>query len=182
MAKPPDCGNCKKPATIHLTQIVNNQIKKLDFCEDCPHQKGMGSPEGFSLGDLLAQTEQSLLEGVGGAVKLAQLSCSHCGMTPVQFKKTGRFGCAHCYVDLMPMVEPMLTSMHKGTRHIGKVPRGMMDRVALKRRLGDLREQLKGAIAEERFEDAAKLRDDIELLRKQGLAGELASGAGKEIS
>lgn len=182
MAKPPDCGNCKKPATIHLTQIVNNQIKKLDFCEDCPHQKGMADTAGYSLADLLAQSEQSLAQLAGGAAQAAALSCSRCGMTPAQFKKTGRLGCAQCYVDLAPMLEPMLGNMHKGTRHIGKVPKGMMDRVALKRRMGDLREQLQGAVREERFEDAAKLRDEIERLRKEGSGGALAPGNHKEGS
>jgi len=162
MAKPPDCSNCQKPATIHLTQIINNQIKKLDFCEGCPHQQGVTDPAGFSLAELLAQSEQSFAqagqgEGVG--------ACPACGFTPADFKKTGRFGCPECYESLDDFIDPMLEKMHRGTRHNGKLPSGMVARVKLKARISQAEHALNQAVATEAYEDAAKLRDELKALQ-----------------
>ncbi len=157
MAKPPDCGNCQKPATIHLTQIINNQIKKLDFCEDCPYQKGVTDPEGFSLAELLAHG--------GPAVPLdSKLACPACGLTSQEFKKTGRLGCAECYDTFRDIIEPMLEGMHKGDTHLGKAPRGMLERVSYRREVERIRRDLAEAVSDERFEDAARFRDALKQL------------------
>ena len=48
------CQFCNKsPATVHLTQIVEDEMKKLDLCETCAKQKGVTDPTGFSLAELL---------------------------------------------------------------------------------------------------------------------------------
>jgi protein arginine kinase activator len=48
------CCICKeKEATVHLTQIVAEQMERTDFCEDCARTKGVNDPTGFSLADLL---------------------------------------------------------------------------------------------------------------------------------
>jgi len=48
------CQLCKqKEATVHLTQIVEDEMKKLDLCEACAKQKGVTDPTGFSLAELL---------------------------------------------------------------------------------------------------------------------------------
>ena len=70
MAKPEQCSHCKKPATIHLTQIIDNKIHKVDLCEDCPYKQGVTDPEGFSLADFVLKPpgelseDQSLVSGV----------------------------------------------------------------------------------------------------------------------
>ena len=53
MANPLKCDLCSKPATVHLTQIVNNKVHKVDLCEACAEAKGVTDPGGFSLADLL---------------------------------------------------------------------------------------------------------------------------------
>ena len=56
MAENLKCSICNKEATVHLTQIVNNKIHKVDLCESCAQKKGVTDPEGFSLADLLSKT------------------------------------------------------------------------------------------------------------------------------
>lgn len=167
MAKPKDCGDCHKPATIHLTQIINNEIKKLDFCEDCPHQKGVTDPEGFSLAELLAHGPGSAAGS--SATSVANLACPECGHTARDFKKTGLFGCPSCYETFQEIIEPMLEGMHRGLDHSGKVPQKMLQRVGRRRELEKLRRNLDEAVSEERFEDAAKHRDALRALQ-EGLA------------
>ena len=48
------CDLCKnKEATVHLTQMVEGETKKIDLCESCAKEKGVDDPAGFSLADLL---------------------------------------------------------------------------------------------------------------------------------
>ena len=65
MANPLKCDLCTKPATVHLTQIVNNKVHKVDLCEACAQAKGVTDPSGFSLADLLLKA--SLNPESGGA-------------------------------------------------------------------------------------------------------------------
>jgi protein arginine kinase activator len=64
------------------------------------------------------------------------------------------------------MVEPMLDGMHKGTRHVGKVPQRALDRQSLHERLNRLETDLNDAIKSERYEEAARYRDEIHQVKQ----------------
>ena len=155
MANPLKCDLCSKPATVHLTQIVNNKVHKVDMCEACAEAKGVTDPSGFSLADLLLKA--SLNPELTGT----KARCEQCGFTQAEFKKQGRFGCAACYETFKDMLEPMLEGMHKGTSHTGKIPQIALARKTLHDRLTKLELDLTDAIKSERYEDAARARDEI---------------------
>lgn len=158
MANTLKCNLCAKPATVHLTQIVNSKIHKVDLCEACAQAKGVTDPNGFSLADLLLKA--SLNPEPAGDVR-----CESCGFTQQDFKKTGRFGCPACYEHFQVLLDPMLDSMHKGSLHTGKVPQRALDRRSLYERLTRLETELDQAIKAERYEDAARYRDEISQVR-----------------
>lgn len=160
MANPLKCDLCSKPATVHLTQIVNSKVHKVDLCEACAQAKGVTDPQGFSLADLLLKstTEAELIPGAG--------QCPRCGYGHNDFKKQGRFGCPDCYQTFSNLLEPMLEGMHKGSSHAGKVPRKVLDRKSLSEKITDLESRLGVAIKAERYEEAAQLRDEISEIRQ----------------
>jgi protein arginine kinase activator len=156
------CQVCKKAnATVHYTQIVENQVKKVDLCEACAKEKGVNDPASFSLADLLL--------GLGASQKLEEaatasgtdLSCPHCGFTQADFKKSGRLGCSECYTVFAEGLDALLKGMHKGTQHKGKVPASLRKAVDANAKLSKLETELKAAIAREDFEKAATLRDEL---------------------
>lgn len=159
MANPLKCDLCTKPATVHLTQIVNNKVHKVDLCEECAQAKGVTDPSGFSLADLLMKASLNP-EPVAG------MKCEQCGFTQADFKKQGRFGCPACYDAFQGLLEPMLEGMHKGTAHAGKVPHRALSRRSLFDRLAKLELDLADAIKTERYEDAARCRDEIAQLKQ----------------
>jgi len=116
-------------------------------------------PSGFSLADLLLKASLNP-EPAGDA------RCEACGFTQQDFKKTGRFGCPSCYQHFGGLIEPMLDSMHKGIAHTGKVPRRALERRSLSERLSQLETDLDQAIKTERYEDAARYRDEIHQVRQ----------------
>ncbi|MGZ8899131.1 MAG: UvrB/UvrC motif-containing protein [Limisphaerales bacterium] len=160
------CDICKKNvATVHLTQMVEGKTKKVDLCEACSKEKGVDDPTGFSLADLLL--------GLGAAQEIEQASaggeikCPHCGFTQGDFKKAGRLGCSECYKVFAEGLESLLKTMHKGTKHVGKVPQVFRQSQDLSDKLKSLQKKLEKAIANEDFETAATLRDEVKALRSQ---------------
>lgn len=158
------CCNCKeKQATVHLTQIAGEKMQKVDLCEECAKKKGVNEPTAFALADLLC--------GLGASNEMEQASgdarCPQCGFTQADFKKAGRLGCAECYRTFADAMEGLLETMHKGTKHVGKVPYALQQTRELSEKLKVLQKKLDKAVAEENFEAAAELRDDIKQTREK---------------
>ena len=171
------CDVCKQAeAKVHLTQIVEGVTKKIDLCEACSKAKGVDDPTGFSLADLLlglgAAQESAPTAAV--AEETSQVVCPQCGFSHADFKKSGRLGCAECYHVFAEGLESLLKTMHKGIRHVGKVPRAQKQKVDHSAQLKALHAKLDKAIADENFEEAAVLRDEIKLA-KHKLGGNVAT-------
>jgi protein arginine kinase activator len=49
-------------------------------------------------------------------------TCSCCGFTEEDFRRTLRLGCPECYRTFQFELETMLPQMHHGTTHCGKIP------------------------------------------------------------
>lgn len=166
------CSNCgAEEAVIHLTQIVNNEMKTLHLCERCAAQKGVeGStvPENFPLSNLLAQmggsspSSDPAGEGSGGP-------CPFCGLTFKGFRDSGRLGCPHCWSTYEQHLRGLVRRVHGSSQHMGKVYLSP-DPSASERekRLEGLRRKLRRAVEMEDFERAAELRDEIRSLEPSG--------------
>src|SRR6185312_16818530 len=149
------CCICKeRNATVHYTKIDGDKIQKVDLCEECSKTKGVNDPVGFELADLLL--------GLGASKEIDQsssgsdLKCPRCGFTQADFKKAGRLGCAECYKTFAEGLESLLKTMHKGTRHTGKVPASLRQLRDQMDQLKALQAKLAKAIEHEDFEQAAK--------------------------
>lgn len=156
------CCVCKeKPATVHLTEIKGDKVQKVDLCEACAKSKGVNDSS-FALADLLLGlgASQEIEQSTGGV----EVKCPQCGFTQADFKKSGRLGCAECYKTFVEGLEGLLKTMHKGTRHIGKVPEALRRSRDTADQLKALQKKLAKAIEEEDFEQAAVLRDEIKKL------------------
>jgi len=95
------------------------------------------------------------------------VKCPNCGFTQADFKKAGRLGCSQCYQTFAEGLEGLLKSMHKGTKHVGKVPQALRQSRELSERLKNLQKKLDRAVSSEDFEQAASLRDEIKETKDQ---------------
>lgn len=165
------CDMCDNEATVHLTQIVDGKMSSHNLCEHCSKEKGLMDPTGFQLADVLMGAG-SQKKGKGVETTEDTATCPECGFTRAHLKKIGRLGCPECYHTFSEDLDNMLRAMHKGTRHIGKSPGLMLTPAAsqaqLKKRLGDLKQAIERAVAEERYEDAARLRDEMKEVESKG--------------
>ncbi|MGE4357173.1 MAG: UvrB/UvrC motif-containing protein [Candidatus Omnitrophota bacterium] len=159
------CG--KKQATVHVTEIINNQITEMHICEDCAREKSIQMEQQFGVSDLLAGIAD-LGTTLGEKTKAElKLKCENCGMTYEDFKKIGRLGCSECYASFRKNLVPLLKRIHGSVQHLGKVPQKMVKEAKRKSEIDILKEKLQEAIQKEEFEEAAKLRDRIRDLEKK---------------
>lgn len=162
------CQRCQeRPATVHLTKVINYEKNELHLCEVCA--KSAGSELGFlfepnfSFQSLIA----SLLEGdqvnfleqpsAGG-----EIQCQNCGLTFTDFRSGGLLGCGECYRYFKAGLEPLLKRIQGGNlSHAGKVPKRTGGLVRIRKEISELKKQLQNAISQENYEKAAELRDEI---------------------
>jgi len=155
------CDMCgKNEATVHLTEIINDQMTKLHLCEACAKKKSAQMEEHFGLDSLLAGLVD--LGRPMESVKDKRLKCPSCGLTYNDFKKLGRLGCDRCYETFKEYLVPLFKRIHGSDFHTGKMPR-RKGRAARPKKVNveELKRRLKRAIELEEFEEAAQLRDKI---------------------
>jgi protein arginine kinase activator len=160
------CDICNKnPATVHLTEIVDDQMTELHLCEECARQKSIQMEQQFGLSDLLAGLAE--FEKPALQKEAVLLKCSNCDLTYTDFKKIGRLGCSECYSTFRKYLGPLLKRIHGSSLHLGKSPLKVTKALKKKIDLSSLRYELQKAIEREAFEEAAKIRDQIRELEKK---------------
>lgn len=149
------CG--QKEATINVTQVINDVVKKINLCQDCAAANGLDANNPLAVTDVLL--------GLGGKKEAetepSGKTCPVCHMRFSDFKKTSRLGCQACYDAFANELAPLLEAMHKGTQHVGKAPVNSGAAADDTSRLAALKKSLDAAVASEDYEEAARLRDRL---------------------
>ncbi|MFA5144609.1 MAG: UvrB/UvrC motif-containing protein [Candidatus Omnitrophota bacterium] len=160
------CG--KNPATVHLTEIIDEQMNELHLCEECARQKNAQMEQQFGLSDLLAGMTEFTKPNTKEAEALVAVKCASCGLTFADFKKIGRLGCGECYNSFKKYLGPLLKRIHGSGQHLGKSPFKAVKSPKKEEGLRELRAKLQNKIEAEAFEEAAKIRDQIKEMEKNG--------------
>ena len=160
------CELCKQTqATVHLTEIVNDQMSELHLCESCANQKGAQVESHFGLADLLSELAD--FGKTPEAEEVATKACPSCSMTYDDFRKVGRLGCAQCYQTFKRSLGGLLKRIHGSPLHVGKSPARLVKPAKAKTELAELKKKLSRAIEQEEFEEAARLRDQMRRMEQQ---------------
>jgi protein arginine kinase activator len=161
------CQFCSKPATVHLTDIVDNQKKETHLCQACAEAQHLIKHKELNLPAIL----QSLIgQHLGPQTdELARLTCPACGIKYMEFRAQGRLGCPHDYEVFKTGLGTLLNRIHRSTRHVGKTPHHRGPTAARLIEIAQLRRQLQSAVEAEAYEEAARIRD---LLRQKEATGE----------
>lgn len=162
------CNICgKKKATVHLTEIIDEQMSEMHLCEDCARDKSMQMEQQFGLADLLSGLSDFDKQVKG--VEKENLKCSNCGLTYDDFRKFGRLGCSQCYESFKSRLAALLKKIHGSNRHSGKSPLTFTNKEGIPTEdIDELKKRLLDAISAENFERAAELRDKIYEIENRG--------------
>lgn len=154
------CQSCKQAsATVHLTDIQpSGEPVERHLCEACAAQEGVTMQPHEPIHKML----DKFVKIGAGLQEAAQRQCPHCGITFGEFRAQGLLGCSHDYEVFAELLLPLIERAHDGgIQHTGKHP-GQSDDVSHRRsQLRRIKRELDEAIAEERYEEAARLRDEL---------------------
>ena len=153
------CGRCSKPAVLHITELRQGDVKALHLCEVCAKEYLSQSPaeQVEPTPDDVTSESADDLDGID------QQSCPSCGITFKDFRAGGRLGCPQDYTVFEDELLPLLENIHGETDHSQRQVK-----------LIKLRSDLRVAVEEERYEVAAKIRDEIQSISSENSSHETA--------
>ncbi|MGH7202373.1 MAG: UvrB/UvrC motif-containing protein [Planctomycetaceae bacterium] len=162
------CSRCSKAATLHITDIREGTVHALHLCESCA-QEYLSHPPGLEPVDEPEELAQKLAELTSDddLDEMDKLVCPNCGITFREFRNQGRLGCPHDYIAFEKELTPLLENIHNEAQHTGKFPKRAPHASRQQYRLIKLRSELRTAVDDENYEEAARLRDQIQTLERE---------------
>ena len=177
------CQNCNhNEANDRYTQIINGEKKEMFLCDKCSKELGIDDmklslPIDFSsfFGDLLSEYDNAFMPLLQ---EPHELKCDKCNMTYSEFMELGKFGCENCYNAFSGRIDPVLKRIQGSNRYTGrKAEMNEENEKEVKTnnkaqepkgdKLTKLKAELKQLVKEEKYEEAAKIRDEIKKLEVQ---------------
>lgn len=188
------CDNCKKrEANVRYSENINGVRKEMNLCEECSRKLGIADKMNFDMNMNFPSLDFSRLfggifEDFSGFSEpdfmpllneIKDVKCKTCGLSFDDIVSNGRLGCPDCYETFENRLAPILKRMQSSNRHVGRLGKIHENAINTEQnsnenkevskeqdKLTKLENDLKQAIKEERYEDAAKIRDEIKKLSK----------------
>ena len=126
MANEYKCDICGKPATVHITKIIESKKVKIHLCSECAEKMSMDVleiPE--QIMPKIKELEEQLIKDVSKASKSGV--CPTCETSFADVEKGSRFGCPDCYETFSDKLPEFLAQMQFGSVHVGKSPKKHAD-------------------------------------------------------
>lgn len=162
------CQRCGvRPATVHVTEVSATSgmagPAEAHVCTACCQAVGW-SPETAPppVAELVAGGSTAGAASTTAAAE-AEAACPSCGLTLGEYQQVNLFGCREDYRALGPEVLELVRRWHGADRHVGRHPGESAPAAAEAARI-DLEARLAAAVADEHYEDAARLRDELRRL------------------
>jgi protein arginine kinase activator len=173
------CDKCKKrEATIHLSQTRNSVTSEHHFCDTCAREQDIGMNLPGYFGNLYSSGMLgggSIFDTTGGIPAFGtsvskDTVCPSCGHSFEDFRRSGLFGCGHCYEAFADRLDPLMRRVQGSTCHVGRKvcqTADQQEQNLLRAKLADLKKTLQQAVQEEAYEKAARLRDEVHALESR---------------
>lgn len=181
------CDLCGKQEGLFEVHIYRgNDPQKMSLCTRCAMKLLENNPKvGKEMSLLFEKGGQEifqmiyevryLLEAIASQihtietqrVKDEQVRCL-CGLTYEEFKEGGYLGCPWCYETFKQLVREMILNIERGTVHRGMIPPKYTYLLIVKKEIDYLKRQLRRLLAQEAYEEAAKVHKRLkQILRHQ---------------
>lgn len=155
------CSNCgKNNANIKYNQNINGEVINLNLCEECAQKLGIFNSFDDIFSPMIMDFDYVLPE---------EIKCKKCGYTLSKYRSTGLFGCEECYNTFKKEIDSLLPKIQGKNRHVNKKARKVKNaKNTQMSELDKLKEELKQLIEQEKFEEAAVVRDKIKNIESKG--------------
>ncbi len=158
------CSHCgMNDANFHYKFVRGGKLTEHHLCTNCAMELGYikKNESPFNLGSLLGDfiSVPKVMTPSSN-----DLQCPACHTSFSSVRRTGYLGCDKCYEVFASPIEAMLSKIQPSTVHKGKLSGTDGKKIEKENNLKNLKEELKRAIIDEKYEEAAVLRDKIKEL------------------
>ena len=155
------CDKCGNASVYRSTLIVNGVAQTTNLCRDCAIKEGVFANEPTSLFDQLF----SPFVGFMPFEKVDDIVCPVCKTTLKQFKTSGLLGCANCYDAFNKEINQIVGKIAPNAEHKQESLKSIKQKSQPKTdKIAELKLLLQQAVKEERYEDAGKIKKQIQKL------------------
>lgn len=153
------CDKCGNPSVYHSTFIVNGVSQSTNLCRDCAIKEGVFTNQKTSLFDDLFSSFSDML----GFEEVKNIVCPVCKTSLKEFKTTGKLGCPNCYEIFREEISNVIKRIAPFEKHQQDTikTKPVKQKLSKEEQIANLREEMKLAVSEERYEDAAKIKKQI---------------------
>lgn len=181
------CERCgERPASCTVAVRMGNQIRHQRLCQVCLGQVNkhlstgdvakvigaiMGALTGKEPGKIPVFMPKPAPKGPVLTQEDHAIVCPGCGATQAQVIQTMKVGCAGCYAAFREKLRQALQQENSRVEYLGRRP--IQDEATRQHRstIAQLTSRMAAAIAQEDYETAARLRDQLRALDREGGAG-----------
>lgn len=165
------CQICnERDAAIIVAMNNGKEENSIYVCHHCIQHMGL---------DLRKSISQNIIEQIFNASKAESIACEHCGKTLDEFRKTQKYGCSKCHLyfegqqpkgqdeDMDNTINKAMQQDIDNRRNIeAYFTNANANQGRTLKTILITKKLLDSAIANENYEEAAKLRDKLRKLEK----------------
>lgn len=161
------CQSCgKKEANVKYYENINGKKQTLYFCEECAKKIG------FSNFSDISSLFSPIFTSIPEFDLLEKKKCNMCGCTIDDYLKSGMLGCENCYKVFEDNINELIYKINGKNKHIklSEIKNIENEDAAARKKykIKALKEELENMVKEEKYEEAAIIRDEIKSLNEKG--------------
>ena len=155
------CDKCGKPSVYHSTLIVNGVSTTTNLCRDCAVKEGVFETPTSIFDDMF-----NVFTNFEPFEQISDISCPVCKTSLREFKNSQKLGCPNCYDAFRDEIAKVVKRIAPYSSHKqDKIQTNDSDKSQdVADKIAKLREELSLAVKEERYEDAGKIKKQIQKL------------------
>ncbi len=155
------CDKCKKKeATFHKTIVINGDGFETHLCSNCVEDTDWADFESWE-DDFMPNFFEPFESFGFNRLGFEEKKCDKCKSTFRDFLRRGKLGCDKCYDTFEIEIRDMLENMESPI----DIDLGFDE--AQPSHIAQLERDLRKAIDEERYEDAGKIKKQIDKLKEE---------------
>ncbi len=159
------CPKCnQRLATVRYAEVVDGVVSERYLCPDCLAKLQQDAVPGFEIAPGIPSNSKPTPLDVAESALRDQRPCPGCGTVLAVVLERGQVGCVRCYETFADEIDDRLETLHHALHHRGKVAKMDDSKAQLRADLQTKRGLLRSVLKAEKYEDAARLRDEIRTL------------------
>lgn len=173
------CQKCQKnEATYHYHENIGGAEKTLHLCRTCRQEAEQAGDIGNTdltlhsmfesfFGDPMIGLFDGMLLPMQTRTPVKEKKCT-CGMTLRELTHTRMAGCPLCWTTFGKELASSIAAIHGKAAHTGRSHAKKREADELRRRIEALTKERDAAVAQENYERAAQIRDEIRGVKNEG--------------